>query len=72
LTIPATVPTPTLTLNNVAVPAGNILFAGLTPTLVGLYQIDLQVPATANNGDLQLVLTQSSGLTASAVLPVHN
>ena len=64
--------TPTLTLNGVPVPAANILFAGLTPTLVGLYQIDLQVPANAPNGDLQLVLTQTTGLTSSTILPVHN
>ena len=61
---------PTLTLNGA--PAPNILFAGLTPTLVGLYQIDLQVPASAPNGDLQLVLTQTSGQSTSTVLPVHN
>lgn len=61
---------PTLTLNGV--PVTNILFAGLTPTLVGLYQIDFQVPANAPNGDLVLVLTQSTGLSDSTVLPVHN
>jgi uncharacterized protein (TIGR03437 family) len=61
-----------LTLNGVAIPAANILFAGLTPTLVGLYQVDFQVPANAPNGDLQLVLTQTSGLSTSTILPVHN
>jgi uncharacterized protein (TIGR03437 family) len=64
--------TPTITLNGVPVPAADILFAGLTPTLVGLYQIDLQLPANAPNGDLSLVLSQSSGLSASTILPVHN
>ena len=34
--------TPTLTLNGA--PVTNILFSGLTPTLVGLYQVDFQVP----------------------------
>ena len=33
---------PTLTLNGSSVP---VLFAGLTPGLVGLYQINMQVPA---------------------------
>jgi len=61
---------PTLTLNGASVT--NILFAGLTPTLVGLYQVDFQVPANVPNGDLPLVLTQTSGLTASAILPVHD
>jgi uncharacterized protein (TIGR03437 family) len=64
--------TATLTLNGVPIPAANILFAGLTPTLVGLYQIDFQVPANAPNGDLPLVLTQTSGLSNSTILPVHN
>jgi uncharacterized protein (TIGR03437 family) len=61
--------TATLTLNGASVP---ILFAGLTPTLVGLYQVDFQVPANAPNGDLPLVLTQTSGLRNSTILPVHN
>jgi uncharacterized protein (TIGR03437 family) len=58
-----------LTLNGAPVP---ILYAGLTPTAVGLYQVDLQVPANAPNGDLPLVLTQTSGLIARTILPVHN
>jgi adhesin/invasin len=61
---------PVLTLNGA--PVTNVPFAGLTPTLVGLYQIDFQVPASAPNGDLMLVLTQTSGQTASTILPVHN
>ena len=47
---------PAVTLNSEAV--SNILFSGLTPTLAGLYQIDLQVPGDATNGDLTLVVTQ--------------
>ena len=64
--------TPALTLNGVPIPPANIIFAGLTPTLVGLYQVDFTVPLNAPNGDLQLVLTQTSGLTNSTILPVHN
>jgi uncharacterized protein (TIGR03437 family) len=60
---------PTLTLNGTSIP---ISFAGLTPTLVGLYQVNFQVPATMPNGDLQLVLTQSGGQSNSTILPVHN
>jgi uncharacterized protein (TIGR03437 family) len=66
----ATVNTPTLTLNGAAVP--NIYFSGLTPTLVGLYQIDFQVPAGTPNGDLTLVVTQSGFAGISVILPVHN
>jgi uncharacterized protein (TIGR03437 family) len=35
-----------------------ILFAGLTPGGVGLYQINFQVPLTAKSGILQVVVTQ--------------
>ena len=59
-----------ITLNGA--PVTNILFAGLTPTLVGLYQVDFQVPANAPNGDLQLVLTQPGGQSNVTILPVHD
>ena len=36
---------PTVTLNGETV--SNVPFSGLTPTVVGLYQIDFQVPADA-------------------------
>jgi uncharacterized protein (TIGR03437 family) len=62
--------TPTLTLNGA--PVTNLLFAGLTPTEVGLYQINFQVPANEPNGDQQLVLTQPSGQSNTTILPVHN
>ncbi len=61
---------PTLTLNGA--PVADIIYAGLTPTEVGLYQVNFQVPTGATNGDLPLVLTQSSGVSNSTVLPVHN
>jgi large repetitive protein len=70
--LPVLLDTPTLTLNGAPVPAANIIFAGLTPTLVGLYQVDFTVPSSAPNGDLPLVLTQTSGLSNSTILPVHN
>jgi uncharacterized protein (TIGR03437 family) len=60
----------TLTLGGA--PVTNVIYAGLTPTVVGLYQIDFQVPAGAPNGDLQLVLTQTSGVSNSSIVPVHN
>ena len=59
---------PTLTLNGASVP---VAFAGMTPTLVGLYQVNFQVPASAPNGDLILVLTQTGGASNSTVLPVQ-
>jgi len=53
---------PTVTLNGVTC---TLLYAGLAPNFVGLYQIDLQVPANASSGDLNLVVTQGS-VTANA------
>jgi uncharacterized protein (TIGR03437 family) len=61
--------TPSITLNGA--PVTNILFAGLTPSLVGLYQVDFQVPANAPNGDLQLIMTQATGQSNTTILPVH-
>ena len=61
---------PTLTLNGA--PVTNIIFAGLTPTEVGLYQVNFQVPSNEPNGDQQLVLTQASGQSNTTILPVHN
>jgi uncharacterized protein (TIGR03437 family) len=61
---------PTITLNGEAVT--NVLFSGLTPTLAGLYQIDLQVPANAPNGDLTLVVNQPGFQGTPVILPVHN
>jgi uncharacterized protein (TIGR03437 family) len=66
--LPVLLDAPTLTLNGAPVTVAS----ALTPTLVGLYQVDFQVPANAPNGDLPLVLTQTSGLSNSTILPVHN
>jgi len=64
-----TVDAPTITLNAESV---SVLFSGLTPGLAGLYQIDLQVPADAANGDLTLVVNQPGFQGSSVILPVHN
>jgi uncharacterized protein (TIGR03437 family) len=60
---------PSLTINSESVP---VLFAGLTPSLVGLYQINFQVPADAPNGSLPLQVTQNGAAANAAVLIVHN
>jgi len=54
--------TPVVTLNGESV---NVAFAGLTPGLVGLYQINFQVPPDASAGDLVLQITQQ-GVAADA------
>lgn len=48
----------------------DVLFAGLTPGAVGLYQINFRVPANARSGNLDLVVMQdgaSSNITKLAV-----
>ena len=45
-----------------------VLFSGLTPSLVGLYQVNVQVPATAPAGDaVPLVLTVTDPVTGQSV-----
>ncbi len=48
---------PAVTLDGVTT---NVLYAGLTPFFVGLYQIDFQVPQNARSGDLNLVVMQGT------------
>jgi uncharacterized protein (TIGR03437 family) len=50
----------------------NVVFSGMTPGLAGLYQIDLQIPADAPNGDLSLVVTQPGSDGSTVMVPVHN
>lgn len=48
----------------------SILFAGLTPGFVGLYQINFQVPSDAKSGTLPLVITQQGVAANNSVLVV--
>jgi uncharacterized protein (TIGR03437 family) len=59
--------TATLTLNGATIQPG---FAGLTPTAVGLYQIDFQVPSGTPAGDLPLVVSQAGVPTNMTFLPI--
>ncbi len=65
---PLALPTipPTLTINGAPSP---IAFAGLTPGLVGLYQLNFQVPAGLPAGDITIVVTQSGQPSNHTVLP---
>lgn len=51
--------------------AAEIVFAGLTPDFVGLYQINFRVPQDARAGDLKLVVVQEGVSSNEAILPVR-
>ncbi|HTM50668.1 MAG TPA: IPT/TIG domain-containing protein, partial [Bryobacteraceae bacterium] len=59
---------PTVTIG--AQPA-EVLFAGLTPGSVGLYQIRLRVPPDAQSGALNVQVTQGDAQSNPGVLPVQ-
>lgn len=61
--------TPTVTLNGTS---ASVLFAGLTPGLVGLYQVNFQIPPGTPNGNAIVVLTQGSFTSNSAIIPVQS
>lgn len=62
--------TATLTLNGVPVSLANG-FVGLTPSAVGLYQINFQVPANAPAGNLALSVSQGGATSNAVTLPVQ-
>jgi adhesin/invasin len=61
------VPTVTIDGNNVPV-----LFAGLSPGLVGVYQVKVRIPAGSTAGRLPMVVTQNDVPSNVAMLPVAN
>ena len=48
-----------------------VAYAGLAPGLIGLYRIDLQIPADVPSGDLSIVVTQNGVASNPAILPVR-
>ena len=60
---------PTVTLDGETV---SYSYAGLTPTGVGLYQINLTVPQDARAGNLDLIVTQNGVASNTTKLPVSN
>lgn len=45
-------------------------FAGLTPNYVGLYQVNMQVPATLDNGDYTIRLRSRGAVSNAVTIPV--
>ncbi len=60
---------PTVTLDGQPV---SVQFAGLTPGLVGFYQINFQVPKNAKTGSLELQIVQMGAASNTSVLIVGN
>jgi uncharacterized protein (TIGR03437 family) len=57
---------PTLTVGGAN---AKIEFVGLTPGLVGLYQMNFDVPAGLTSGDVDIVVTQSGTASSRVLLP---
>ncbi len=58
---------PTLTLNGNTLP---LVFAGLTPGFVGLYQINLQIPPGTPGGNTVLTVSQDGWVSNTTILPI--
>jgi len=48
-----------------------VSFAGMTPGLVGLYQLNFQIPADAPDGTITVVLSQGTFASNATTLPVQ-
>ncbi len=48
-----------------------VFFAGLTPGWVGLYQVNIQIPATAKSGNLELKVSQGDSVSNTTIIPVR-
>lgn len=59
---------PTVTIGGVNAP---VAFAGLTPGVVGLYQINLTVPSDVQPGNQQIVVSIAGVSSKASVLPVQ-
>jgi uncharacterized protein (TIGR03437 family) len=50
-----------VTIGGIELPAADVFFAGLTPGLVGLLQVNAKVPAAAPTGDDVAVVIRIAG-----------
>jgi uncharacterized protein (TIGR03437 family) len=58
---------PHLTIGGVTVPASNFQFFGLSPTYVGLYQLNVVVPAGVPAGNAAVIVTTAEGQVSNTV-----
>ena len=49
---------------------GTMMFAGLTPTLAGLYQVNVEVPLVVPTGDQIFELDGPDGFSTQGIIPV--
>jgi len=49
----------------VAIPQQNVLFSGLAPQFPGVYQLNIQLPATVATGDKVPFQLQMNGITST-------
>jgi uncharacterized protein (TIGR03437 family) len=55
----------------VVVPANQIYYAGLAPTLAGLYQVNFMIPASMNSGNVSLAVQTNEGFTDMVYIPIQ-
>jgi uncharacterized protein (TIGR03437 family) len=48
-----------------------VSYAGLTPGLIGIYQIDLRIPPDVTPGDLSIAVIQAGVTSNPAIIPVR-
>ena len=61
-----------LTLGGAAIPASDVIYAGISPCCAGFYQVDFKVPAGTPSGALPLVITIAGQASpANAYIEVH-
>jgi uncharacterized protein (TIGR03437 family) len=56
---------PRVLINNVPIPEEDVLFSGLAPTFVGVWQINVRIPATQNPGSTIPISIQWKGIPSN-------
>jgi uncharacterized protein (TIGR03437 family) len=62
---------PTVSIGGTAVPAANIQFSGLTPSVVSLYQINVLVPDNAPTGPQSLTVSIGGATSKQSILVIQ-